>query len=187
MSDTGYGWTVEMQVKAARGGLRIAEVPVSYRRRAGGRSKISSTIKGAWRRRTRSSSRSCGTRRRADVDVVIFARAPLLGRSEDASRRDRRRRARAGAVRGVSRRHLRADAGARRAARAGRRGRRSIIRASRALAKSQRLAVESQGDGDLGARMARAIATHVADRPGRASSARDAPSLPRDASASGAR
>jgi glycosyltransferase involved in cell wall biosynthesis len=46
MSDTGYGWTVEMQVKAARGGLRIAEVPVSYRRRVGGRSKISSTIKG---------------------------------------------------------------------------------------------------------------------------------------------
>jgi len=46
MSDTGYGWTVEMQVKAARGGLRIAEVPVSYRRRVGGRSKISSTVKG---------------------------------------------------------------------------------------------------------------------------------------------
>jgi glycosyltransferase involved in cell wall biosynthesis len=46
MSDTGYGWTVEMQVKAARGGLRIAEVPVSYRRRVGGQSKISSTVKG---------------------------------------------------------------------------------------------------------------------------------------------
>ena len=36
-----------MQVKAARGGLRIAEVPVSYRRRAGGRSKISQTVKGS--------------------------------------------------------------------------------------------------------------------------------------------
>jgi glycosyltransferase involved in cell wall biosynthesis len=46
MVDTGYGWTVEMQVKAARAGLRIAEVPVSYRRRVGGRSKISKTIKG---------------------------------------------------------------------------------------------------------------------------------------------
>lgn len=47
MSDSGHGWNVEMQVKAARGGLRIAEVPVSYRRRAGGQSKISQTIKGS--------------------------------------------------------------------------------------------------------------------------------------------
>jgi glycosyltransferase involved in cell wall biosynthesis len=46
MSDTGYGWTVEMQVKAARSHLRIAEVPVSYRRRVGGRSKISKTVRG---------------------------------------------------------------------------------------------------------------------------------------------
>jgi glycosyltransferase involved in cell wall biosynthesis len=46
MSDTGYGWMVEMQVKAARVGLRVAEVPVSYRRRVAGRSKISSTVKG---------------------------------------------------------------------------------------------------------------------------------------------
>ena len=46
MSDTGYGWTVEMQVKAARVGLRVAEVPVSYRRRIAGRSKISKTVKG---------------------------------------------------------------------------------------------------------------------------------------------
>jgi glycosyltransferase involved in cell wall biosynthesis len=47
MSDLGSGWMVEMQVKAARRGLRIAEVPVSYRRRVGGRSKISQTIKGS--------------------------------------------------------------------------------------------------------------------------------------------
>lgn len=47
MSDTGHGWHIEMQVKAARAHLRIAEVPVSYRRRAGGRSKISQTIKGS--------------------------------------------------------------------------------------------------------------------------------------------
>jgi glycosyltransferase involved in cell wall biosynthesis len=46
MTDEGYGWTVEMQVKAARAQLRVAEVPVSYRRRAGGRSKIAHTIKG---------------------------------------------------------------------------------------------------------------------------------------------
>ena len=46
MGDTGNGWMVEMQVKAARAGLRVAEVPVSYRRRVSGRSKISQTVKG---------------------------------------------------------------------------------------------------------------------------------------------
>ena len=46
MSDTDYGWTVEMQVKAVRRGLRIQEVPVHYRRRQGGESKISATVKG---------------------------------------------------------------------------------------------------------------------------------------------
>ena len=46
MQDTTYGWTVEMQLKAAKKGLRIAEVPVSYRKRIGF-SKISGTVKGA--------------------------------------------------------------------------------------------------------------------------------------------
>lgn len=45
MRDRDFGWTVEMQVKAARRGLRCAEVPVSYRRRVG-RSKISGTLAG---------------------------------------------------------------------------------------------------------------------------------------------
>jgi glycosyltransferase involved in cell wall biosynthesis len=45
MRDPSYGWTVEMQIKAARRGLRHAEVPVSYRRRIG-RSKVSGTVKG---------------------------------------------------------------------------------------------------------------------------------------------
>jgi glycosyltransferase involved in cell wall biosynthesis len=45
MRDRDFGWTVEMQVKAARHGLRCAEVPVSYRRRVG-RSKISGTLRG---------------------------------------------------------------------------------------------------------------------------------------------
>lgn len=45
MQDRGYGWTVEMQIKAARMGLRCTEVPVSYRRRIG-QSKISGTVKG---------------------------------------------------------------------------------------------------------------------------------------------
>ena len=47
MSDTDYGWTVEMQVKAVQRGLRIAEVPVRYHRRRGGESKISQTVRGS--------------------------------------------------------------------------------------------------------------------------------------------
>lgn len=45
MCDETYGWTVEMQVKAAKHGLKTTEIPVSYRVRVG-KSKISGTIKG---------------------------------------------------------------------------------------------------------------------------------------------
>jgi glycosyltransferase involved in cell wall biosynthesis len=45
MRDEDFGWTVEMQVKAARAGLRVVEVPVRYRRRIG-RSKITGTVRG---------------------------------------------------------------------------------------------------------------------------------------------
>ncbi len=46
MRDRDYGWTIEMQIKAARRGLRVVEVPVSYRRRAAGRSKVSGSLWG---------------------------------------------------------------------------------------------------------------------------------------------
>lgn len=46
MQDRDYGWTVEMQAKAALLGLRSIEVPVSYRKRIG-ESKISGTLKGS--------------------------------------------------------------------------------------------------------------------------------------------
>lgn len=45
MQDQTYGWTVEMQVKAARLKMKTCEVPVNYRQRIGV-SKISGTIKG---------------------------------------------------------------------------------------------------------------------------------------------
>lgn len=45
MQDKTFGWTVEMQIKAASRGLRIHEVPVSYRRRVGV-SKVTGTISG---------------------------------------------------------------------------------------------------------------------------------------------
>lgn len=47
MEDKTYGWTVEMQLKAAKNKLDCMEVPVSYRRRIG-ISKISGTIKGTF-------------------------------------------------------------------------------------------------------------------------------------------
>ncbi len=47
IQDRGFGWTIEMQVRAVELGARIVELPVGYRRRQGGRSKISGTIKGS--------------------------------------------------------------------------------------------------------------------------------------------
>jgi len=49
MREETYGWPLEMQMKAARAGLRILEVPVDYRRRAGGQSKIAGTVFGSIR------------------------------------------------------------------------------------------------------------------------------------------
>jgi glycosyltransferase involved in cell wall biosynthesis len=46
MQDRNFGWTVEMQVRAAGRGLRCAEIPVTYRRRIG-QSKVSGTISGS--------------------------------------------------------------------------------------------------------------------------------------------
>ncbi len=45
MQDPDFGWTVEMQVKAAKHGLKCMEIPVKYRKRVGV-SKVSGTIKG---------------------------------------------------------------------------------------------------------------------------------------------
>jgi glycosyltransferase involved in cell wall biosynthesis len=46
MREETYGWNLEMQMRAARAGLRIAEVPVAHRRRAGGVSKVSGNLRG---------------------------------------------------------------------------------------------------------------------------------------------
>ena len=48
MREETYGWNLEMQMKAARGGFRILEVPVNHRRRAGGVSKVSGTVRGTF-------------------------------------------------------------------------------------------------------------------------------------------
>ncbi len=49
MSDRTWGWTVEMQIKAVQHELRIHEIPVVYRERAAGKSKISGTLIGSAR------------------------------------------------------------------------------------------------------------------------------------------
>ena len=46
LRDRSYGWTVEMQVRAHRIGLRVAQCPVSWHARIGGQSKISGTVGG---------------------------------------------------------------------------------------------------------------------------------------------
>jgi rSAM/selenodomain-associated transferase 1 len=61
-----YGWTTEMIVKAARQGLRIAEVRVGYRERGGGRSKVSGTVRG-----------TVGAGYKLITTAVRSARAPL--------------------------------------------------------------------------------------------------------------
>ena len=48
MVDQNYGWTVEMQIKAVRKGLRITEVPVHYRKRSSGASKVTGTMRGTF-------------------------------------------------------------------------------------------------------------------------------------------
>ncbi len=49
MREMTYGWNIEMQMRAARAGLRILEVPLPYRRRAGGKSKVAGSMRGTLR------------------------------------------------------------------------------------------------------------------------------------------
>jgi glycosyltransferase involved in cell wall biosynthesis len=53
MREETYGWPLEMQMRAARAQVRTLEVPVDYRRRSGGRSKIAGTIRGSFLAATR--------------------------------------------------------------------------------------------------------------------------------------
>jgi glycosyltransferase involved in cell wall biosynthesis len=46
MCELSYGWNLEMQMRVARAGLRVLELPVPYRRRIGGESKVAGSFKG---------------------------------------------------------------------------------------------------------------------------------------------
>ena len=66
MCELTYGWNIEMQMRTARAGLRILEIPVDYRRRSGGSSKVA----GSWR----------GTIRAAAGIIATFLRVSLQSR-----------------------------------------------------------------------------------------------------------
>jgi glycosyltransferase involved in cell wall biosynthesis len=53
MREPTYGWNLEMQMKAARARLRILEVPMPYRCRAGGESKVAGSLRGTLRAASR--------------------------------------------------------------------------------------------------------------------------------------
>jgi len=47
MRELSYGWNLEMQMRVARARLRVLEVPVAYRRRLGGESKVAGSLRGS--------------------------------------------------------------------------------------------------------------------------------------------
>jgi hypothetical protein len=53
MREMTYGWNIEMQMRAAQARLRILEVPLPYRRRAGGQSKVAGSLNGTMRAASR--------------------------------------------------------------------------------------------------------------------------------------
>jgi glycosyltransferase involved in cell wall biosynthesis len=53
MQEMTYGWNIEMQMKAAGAGLRILEIPLPYRRRIGGQSKVAGSLPGTLRAASR--------------------------------------------------------------------------------------------------------------------------------------
>jgi glycosyltransferase involved in cell wall biosynthesis len=68
MTEMTYGWNLEMQFRAAQASLRILEIPVPHRLRAGGVSKVSGTLRGTF---------VAGTRIIATLIRVILQRRPL--------------------------------------------------------------------------------------------------------------
>jgi glycosyltransferase involved in cell wall biosynthesis len=73
MTEMTYGWNIEMQMRAARSGLRILEIPVPYRRRSGGTSKVAGSLRGTMRAAPRIVAtfvRVAGRKRSADAAIM---------------------------------------------------------------------------------------------------------------------
>jgi glycosyltransferase involved in cell wall biosynthesis len=75
MREMTFGWNLEMQMRAARGGLRILELPVPYGRRLAGQSKVAGTLRG---------SLKAGIRIFATIARVACERGSPRGVSDDA-------------------------------------------------------------------------------------------------------
>jgi glycosyltransferase involved in cell wall biosynthesis len=71
MREMGYGWNIEMQMRAARSGLRILEIPVAYHCRTGGSSKVAGSLRGSLRAGARI--------------LATFCRVAAAPRSSDAA------------------------------------------------------------------------------------------------------
>lgn len=89
MDDNTYGWTVQMQIRAARVGLRVFEVPVDYGRRRAGKSKISGTMRGVAKAATKilatvgqEALRPTKIVARGEHVVGVFAKYPEPGRAK---------------------------------------------------------------------------------------------------------
>jgi rSAM/selenodomain-associated transferase 2/rSAM/selenodomain-associated transferase 1 len=170
MQDPDFGWTVEMQIKAAMLSVRCLEVPVSYRKRIG-KSKISGTVKGVYLagkkilgtiyryRFTRMRARWCIQER-----LVIFSKYPVSGKSKT---------------------RMIPELGAEGAAGLQREMTEHVVRQARELRKWRPLEIEvrftggtlgemqnwlgrdvrytEQGTGNLGERMHRAMSTGISD------------------------
>ena len=75
MREMTFGWNLEMQMRAARAGLRILELPVPYGRRLAGQSKVAGTLRG---------SLKAGIRIFATIARVACERGSPRGVSDDA-------------------------------------------------------------------------------------------------------
>jgi glycosyltransferase involved in cell wall biosynthesis len=71
MRELTYGWNLEMQMRAARAGLRILEIPVDYRRRRGGNSKVAGSLIGT----IRAGARILATFARISIETTRRARS----------------------------------------------------------------------------------------------------------------
>ncbi len=67
MREMGYGWNIEMQMRAARSGLRILEIPVPYHCRTGGTSKVAGSLRGTIRAGLRILATFCRVAARPDT------------------------------------------------------------------------------------------------------------------------
>ena len=72
MREMGYGWNIEMQMRAARSGMRILEIPVPYHCRTGGSSKVAGSLRGSLRAGARI--------------LATFCRVAAAPRSKNAAR-----------------------------------------------------------------------------------------------------